>query len=192
MMVSIMKLRIRSSMCRSKHNILSIFKKKINSTFNEWYSIKFIGITFKQKVTFKITCTTSKNILPSLFFAKYFLFSLHISISFRCLDVVNSCLSTAPFADTLRISQMSESKSFQAFLSAAAGHLILLPTVFDVFGETWASAWRDWALWWASRPCASCISLGEVPVRCLWPVSTWHFVRAWWIFKPRIFLHIFP
>ena len=53
-------------------------------------------------------------------------------------------------------------------------------------------AWRDWVQWCYFWLHTSCCSPGETPARCIWVFSTWHFILAWWIFKPRIFLHIFP
>ena len=90
---------------------------------------------------------------------------------------------------------MSSSKSCHSFLSVAAGYLIPFPSILGVRrvpGESWASAWRNWTLWWAFRPCTSCISPGGIPVCCVWLDSTWHFIWAWFIFNPCIFWHFFP
>ena len=47
------------------------------------------------------------------------------------------------------------------------------------------------ALWWASQPC-TCVSPGWIPAHCIWLDSTWHFIWAWCISNPCIFLHFFP
>ena len=100
------------------------------------------------------------------------------------LDIVNSRFSTDPLTDIFTISPILGWKSCQAFLLAAVGHLIFLNAV----RLSVTSAWRDWTLWCASQLCTSCVSPGETPTRCVWVFSTLHFILAWWIFKPRIFL----
>ena len=62
------------------------------------------------------------------------------------LDVVINLLSTEAFDVISMIPLMFTLKSYQAFLSAAAGHLIFFPNVLDVPGNFWASDWRDWVL----------------------------------------------
>ena len=70
--------------------------------------------------------------------------------------------------------------------------LILFQNVLGVRGESCASTWRDWVLWWASQSWTSCVSPGGIPMLCVWLDSTWHFTRARCIFNLRIFLHFFP
>ena len=106
------------------------------------------------------------------------------------LNIVNRRLSTDPFAEIFTNSPILVSKSCQAFLLAAVGHLIFLTAV----QVSVTSARRDWARRCASRSCTYSISLGETPARCVWVCFflTWLFILAWLIFKRHIFLHIFP
>ena len=73
----------------------------------------------------------------------------------------------------------------------AAGHLIRCCWTTLLSVEE-LGAWRFWALWGVSGPGSSCVS-PEVPsVRCAVLTCTEHFILAWWIFRPRMFLQTLP
>lgn len=94
-------------------------------------------------------------ILFTLRFSTVFLFVFFSSYPKRCeayltliFDIILKRVSTEPSKINFSISLMSESKSCQAFLSTAAGHLIFSQNVsYGNSGDICASAWKNWALW---------------------------------------------
>ena len=101
-----------------------------------------------------------------------------------------SRLSTSSFVADWIISQMSLSKSCQAPLLFAGGHLIFLRESLPRVRGT--EFWRDWALWYDSCPCTSSVLPGLAPARCSRLPPSRHFIRLWCIFKTLWFFPVLP
>ncbi len=104
--------------------------------------------------------------------------------------IVWSRLSASPLAVAWMMLNTSSSNCNHSLRLLAGGHLIRCWTTLLGFGGS--GTWRDWALWVASWPGSSCVSPGSRPVRCTSLSRSKHFILAWWIFRPRWFLHSFP
>ena len=97
-------------------------------------------------------------------------------------------LSASPFAQDWNISHMSASKSIQALLLFAGGHLIFL----DNTPVSGIEAWRVWALWGDYRSRTSSVLPGIMLVCCSLFPPLKHLILLWWIFRPLQFLHVLP
>ena len=105
--------------------------------------------------------------------------------------MVLSFLSASPLAADSRIVSTSSSNWSHCFSLLAGGHLTRRCSV-TLPGSRATGTWRFRALWGDSGPGSSCVSSGVISVRCISCSFNKHFILAWWIFRPRGFLHILP
>ena len=105
--------------------------------------------------------------------------------------MILSFLSALPLAAASRMLSTSSSNLCYSESLLAGGHLTRRYSV-TLPGSGATGSWRFRALWGDSGRGSSCISPGVIPARCISCSFVKHFILAWWIFRPRGFLHTLP